>query len=64
MNCFSSEHIDDLMPEVSELCTKSMRRQAGTTAAVTHSRIKSGKARQGKAVKEHRSRFKAKDDAQ
>ena len=64
MNCASSEYDDDLMQEVVELCTKIRADrpeplQESTTLA-------SGMEKPDKAqvVKEHKSLFEAKDDAQ
>ena len=64
MKCVSSEYVDYLMQEVVELCTKS---SADKPEPLQESpTLASGMERPDKAqaVKEHRSHFKAKDDAQ
>ena len=64
INCVSSEYIDDLMQEVVELCTKSRadRPEPLQESPTLASRME--RPDKAQAVKEHRSRFKAKDDAQ
>ena len=59
MNCISSEHADDLMQEVVELCTKS--RATLTSPNLVSSMEGPDKAQ---SVKQHGSHFKARGDAQ
>ena len=60
----SSEHVGDLMQETVELCTKSRadRPEPLQESPTLSSRME--KPDKAQAVNEHRSRFKAEDDAQ
>ena len=64
MKCIPLENIDDLMQEVAEMCTKSKvhRHQLLEEAPTLASRME--RPDKARAVKEYRSLFKTKDNAQ
>ena len=64
MSCVSSDYVDDLMQEAVELCTR--YRADRPEPLQEPPTLASGMERPDKAwaVKENRSHFKAKDDAQ
>ena len=64
VNCVSSEYMDDLEQEVVELCTKSRADRLEPLQESTTLESRMERPHKAQAVKEHRSRFKAKDDAQ
>ena len=64
VNCVSSEYVDDLIKELVELCTQSRadRSEPLQESPALASRMERPDTVQ--AVKDHKSHFKAKDDAQ
>ena len=64
MNCVSSENGDYLMQEVADLCIKSRADKLEPLKESLTLVARMERLDKAQAAKEHRSHFKAKDDAQ